>query len=455
MNTYGFNLKLDIYGGSHDEKIGMTLDGIPAGEEIDFEALRRFMARRAPGNDPYSTKRKEPDEPVFLSGFDGNVTTGGRIEAIIYNKNQHSSDYSGVYDIPRPSHADFAAIMKYGHKVDLRGGGHFSGRLTAPMCIAGGICLQILAKKNIHVGAHILSVGKGAPDISFHETDVSKADFDLIHSHSFPTISEECGIEMKKIIEDARLDCDSVGGVVECAATGLPVGLGEHMFMGVEGRISAIVFGIPGVKGIEFGLGFGSAALRGSENNDPFEIKDGRAVTKTNNCGGILGGMTNGMPIIFRAAVKPTPSIAKEQDSISLSKMENTKLAIKGRHDPCIVPRAVPVFEAACALAVMDMLLDRNSNAEFDLNELRNEINKTDFDIVSLFKQRMDIVTAVAEYKKEHGLPILDEKREAALLERIASMAGDELAEYAKELYRTMMKVSRSYQAKKLDCPEE
>lgn len=357
-NVYGTNLKLKIYGGSHDEKIGMTLEGIPAGEQIDLEKLQSFMARRAPGNDPYSTKRKEPDEPVFLSGFDGNVTNGDVIEAVIYNKNQHSRDYSSLYDIPRPSHADFAARMKYGDSVDLRGGGHFSGRLTAPMCIAGGICLQMLEKRGIHIAAHIASIGNVRDD-EFDKVNVSLKDFDSLHSHHFPTISEECGERMREEIEKARLELDSVGGTVECAAIGIGAGLGEHMFLGVEGRISAIVFAIPAVKGIEFGLGFGSSALRGSQNNDPFETDGEQIYTKTNNCGGILGGMTDGMPLIFRAALKPTPSIGKEQDSISLSRMENTKLTITGRHDPCVVPRAVPVFEAACAIAIADMLLDK------------------------------------------------------------------------------------------------
>ncbi len=357
MNAYGSNIKLKIYGGSHDEKIGMTLEGIPAGEVVDFEELNTFMARRAPGNDPYSTKRRESDLPVFISGFDGNVTTGETVEAVIYNQNQHSSDYSSLTDIPRPSHADFAARMKYGEGVDLRGGGRFSGRLTAPMCIAGGICLQILARKGISIGAHIESVGN-VKDEPFDSVNISKDLLDSLRSKKFAVIDDLRGDEMRQAIESARLDADSIGGVVECAAIGLPQGLGEHMFMGVEGRVSSIVFGIPAVKGIEFGLGFESAALRGSENNDPFEIKDGKIVTRTNNCGGILGGMTNGMPLVFRAAIKPTPSIGKEQDSVSLSKMENVKLTIKGRHDPCIVPRAVPVFEAACALAITDMLLD-------------------------------------------------------------------------------------------------
>lgn len=450
MNAYGFNLKLKIYGGSHDEKIGMTLDGIPSGEHIDLDELRAFMARRAPGNNAYSTKRKEPDEPVFLSGLDGNVTNGKTIEAVIYNKNQHSGDYSSLSDIPRPSHADFAARMKYGDQVDLRGGGHFSGRLTAPMCIAGGICLQILARKNVFVSAHISSIG-GISDDSFDPVTVSKADFDSLLTHTFPTLNEERGAEMQAVIEKARLEADSVGGTVECAAIGLPIGLGEHMFKGVENRISSIVFGISAVKGIEFGIGFGSSALKGSENNDPFLVKDGKIVTKTNNCGGILGGMTNGMPLIFRAALKPTPSIGKEQDSVSLSKLENVKLTIGGRHDPCIVPRAVPVFEAACALAIMDMLLDKQPNSTPDIAELRKDINSIDNQIIELFKKRMEVVTSVAAYKKERSLPILDEKRESELLERIASMAGEELGDYARELYTTVMKVSRDYQEKKLE----
>ena len=356
-NLYGTNLKLNIYGGSHDEKIGMTLSGIPAGHVINFDELKSFMSRRAPGKDPFSTKRRESDEPVFLSGFDGNVTNGDTIEAVIYNQNQRSGDYDSLRDIPRPSHADYAARIKYGENVDLRGGGHFSGRLTAPMCIAGGICLQILQEQNIYVSAHISSIG-GVDDDSFDATDLRKDDFDAFRTHTFPVINEEQGELMKQEIERARLSADSIGGVIECAAIGLPAGLGEHMFLGMEGRISSIVFSIPAVKGIEFGLGFESARLLGSENNDPF-FTDGKSIyTKTNHSGGILGGMTNGMPLVFRAAVKPTPSIGIEQDSVSLSKMENVRLTVGGRHDPCIVPRAVPVFEAACAIALMDAFLD-------------------------------------------------------------------------------------------------
>lgn len=356
-NYYGLNIKLNIFGGSHDEKIGMTLEGIPRGHAIDMDKLHAFMARRAPGNDAYSTKRREPDTPVFLSGIENGVTNGDVIEAVIYNQNQHSSDYSSLKDTPRPSHADFAAIMKYGESVDLRGGGHFSGRLTAPMCIAGGICLQLLEQRGIHVGAHIYSIGN-VSDTSFDPVDVSRQMLAEVSARRFSVINEDSGEQMKREIEKARLDGDSIGGVVECAVIGVPTGLGEHMFACVESRICSAVFGIPAVKGIEFGLGFGSSRVRGSENNDPFYTDGERVLTRTNNAGGILGGMTSGMPLIFRAAIKPTPSIAKEQDSVSLSKKQNVKLTIGGRHDPCIVPRAVPVFEAAAALAVFDMLMD-------------------------------------------------------------------------------------------------
>ncbi len=355
MNTYGKRIKLDIYGGSHDEKIGMTVSGLPAGETVDLNELKAFMARRAPGNDPYSTSRKEPDEPVFLSGLSGNALTGGTVEAVIYNQNQRSGDYSQLADTPRPSHADFAAICKYGKDVDLRGGGHFSGRLTAPMCIAGGICLQILAKRGIHIGAHIYSVGN-IYDKPFDAVNVSKRDLDILHYWKFPVLEGASGEKMKRLIEAARSNGDSVGGIIECAVIGLPTGLGEHMFDSVESSVSNIVFGIPAVKGIEFGAGFAAAEMLGSQNNDPFYTDGHHIYTQTNNAGGILGGMTTGMPLIFRTAFKPTPSIAKEQDTVSLSRMENVKITVGGRHDPCIVPRAVPVIEAAAALAVMDLI---------------------------------------------------------------------------------------------------
>ena len=357
--TFGKNLKITIYGGSHDEKIGIIAEGMPKGIGFDTEALHRFMQRRAPGQNKYSTTRKEPDLPVFLSGVDNSVTNGDTLHAVIYNQNQRSSDYTNTEFVPRPSHADFAARMKYGDSVDLRGGGHFSGRLTAPMCIVGGICLQYLASREIYVGAHLYSVAD-VLDTPFDPVELDRETLLISSKSDFPTLDKEAGERMKDAIEAARLDGDSVGGVVECGVIGLPAGLGEHMFDGVENRISGIVFGIPAVKGIEFGAGFESTRLRGSQNNDAYYTDGKKIFTKTNNAGGILGGMTSGMPVIFRAAMKPTPSIFKEQDSVDMTSMINKKLTIKGRHDPCVAVRAVPVFEAATAIAVADLLFDNS-----------------------------------------------------------------------------------------------
>lgn len=357
--SYGKNMKISIYGGSHDPEIGVIASGLPEGFSFDREELAHFLERRAPGNSPLSTPRKEADTPVFLSGVDErNTLTGKTLHAVIRNTNQRSGDYSNLSFVPRPSHADFAARLKYGEQVDLRGGGHFSGRLTAPLCIVGGICLQYLRTRGIRVVAHIASIG-GIADTPFDPVSVGEEEIAILAERSlFPVLNERKGEEMRTLIETVRAEGDSVGGVVECAVTGLPAGLGEHMFDGVENRISAILFGIPGVKGIEFGNGFACASLRGSENNDPYVTDGKRIYPKTNNAGGILGGMSTGMPLVFRAAMKPTPSIFKEQDSVDMVSMEPVKLSIKGRHDPCIVLRAVPVFEAAAAIAVCDLLAD-------------------------------------------------------------------------------------------------
>lgn len=355
-NQYGNNLKLSVYGGSHDVEIGVRLSGLPVGFAVDMDALQAFLARRAPGGNALSTPRKEADRPLFLTGLDGNVTSGEELHAVIRNENTRSSDYSFVYDTPRPGHADYAALKKYGNGVDLRGGGRFSGRLTAPLCIAGGIALQILASRGIHVGAHVCAIADVA-DTRFG-TDVTPDTLQALTKMPFPVLDPAAEEPMRERILAARAEGDSVGGIIECAVTGLPIGLGEHMFDGVEGRVAALAFSVPAVKGVEFGAGFAAAAMRGSENNDVFRTDGSRVYTETNHCGGILGGMTNGMPLVFRMAFKPTPSIAKEQQTISLTRMENTTLKIGGRHDPCVVLRAVPVVEAVAALAVLDLLLD-------------------------------------------------------------------------------------------------
>ena len=351
-STYGENLKLSIFGQSHGPAIGMTLDGIPAGLPVDLEKLQDFLNRRAPGQNDWSTPRREEDRPEFLAGLLDGFTCGAPIAAVIRNTNTRSGDYANLKDCPRPGHADYTAQVKYGGFQDAAGGGHFSGRLTAPLCIAGGLCKQWLEEMGIRIGAHILAIGEQG-DLYF---DPMSPQLDQIGAE-FPVISEESGKNMRALIAQARAAGDSVGGIIECAVTGLPAGIGEPMFGGVESRIAQIVYGIPAVKGIEFGIGFDCACVPGSQNNDDYHIDNGKIVTSTNNAGGILGGITNGMPVLFSAAVKPTPSISLAQQSVSLSGMEMKNLNVKGRHDPCIVPRAVPVVEAAAAIAIYDMIL--------------------------------------------------------------------------------------------------
>ncbi len=349
-SSYGENLRLTIFGQSHSPAIGVTVEGLPAGFPIDMAALQSFLDRRAPGRDKNSTSRREADMPEFLSGLTGNTTCGAPLTAIIRNTNTRSGDYDELQYKPRPGHADYTGYVKYGPSRDYAGGGHFSGRLTAPLCIAGGICLQLLAREGITVRARIRSVADVEDNSPFTESVTHKP---------FPTVSDEAGEAMQQRIAAAKADGDSVGGVVECVVDGAPAGLGDPMFGGMENRIASAIFGIGAVKGVEFGDGFEVAKLRGSQNNDPFRVENGKIVTATNHCGGILGGITTGMPVIVRAAFKPTPSIGIEQETVDLRTMENTTLTVRGRHDPCIVHRAVPCVEAAVAIAVYDALLQR------------------------------------------------------------------------------------------------
>lgn len=357
-SMFGKNIKISIAGQSHSAALGVTIDGLPPGFKIDTEELSEFLSRRAPGKNQFSTARKEADLPVFLSGVVDNTTCGAPLLAIIRNTNTRSSDYDNLRDIPRPSHADYATNVKYNGFQDVSGGGHFSGRLTAPLCVAGGICLQILKSKGIEVYAHIKEIhGKKAQSVDYLNIDTEI--LEGVKKKDFPVLDDLAGEKMKQEIEEARKNGDSVGGIIECAVLGVPAGIGEPMFDRLENKISSAIFGIPAVRGLEFGNGFESALLYGSENNDPFYIdENGDVKTRTNNSGGILGGISSGMPIVFRAAIKPTPSISKKQESVSLSKKENTILEIKGRHDPCIVQRAVPVIEAAAAIAILDCYID-------------------------------------------------------------------------------------------------
>lgn len=357
-SEFGNIIRVSVFGQSHGKAIGVVVDGLPAGEAIDLEELQRFLDRRRPGTGPLSTARKETDVPEFLSGLEGGKTCGAPLCAVIKNADQHSKDYGELADKPRPGHADFTAWAKWGGHADMRGGGHFSGRLTAPLCVAGGIAKQILARRGIFVGAHLASVA-GICDRPFplHPT---AALFEEVAAKPFPVLDEAAGERMRAAILEAKNDLDSVGGVIECAAAGLPAGLGEPMFGGVENRLAAALFGIPAVKGVEFGEGFRAAELRGSENNDPFTVEDGEIRAETNRAGGILGGITTGMPLVLRAAVKPTPSIGRPQKTVRLSAMEAAELTVHGRHDPCVAHRAVPVVEAVTAAVLLDMLLEGN-----------------------------------------------------------------------------------------------
>ncbi len=351
-STYGENLKLSIFGQSHGPAIGMTLDGIPAGLPVDTEKLQEFLNRRAPGQNDWSTPRKEEDVPEFLSGIVDGFTCGAPIAAVIRNTNTRSGDYNHLKDCPRPGHGDYTAQIKYGGFQDAAGGGHFSGRLTAPLCIAGGLCKQWLEELGIRIGAHVVQIGAETAE-GFDPCDPQLDQVGQI----FPTLRGEDAESFQAQIAAARSRGDSVGGRIQCAITGLPAGLGEPMFGGVESKIAQIVYGIPAVKNIGFGLGDGFASACGSESNDPFTVCDGTVKTVTNHCGGILGGITTGMSVIFDVTIKPTPSITTPQQTVNLKTGEITSIEVKGRHDPCIVPRAVPVVEAAAAIAIYDLIL--------------------------------------------------------------------------------------------------
>lgn len=357
MNTLGNKLRVTVFGQSHGPAIGCTVDGLPAGFRPDMEQLSAFMARRAPGKSPLSTTRQETDQVEILSGMADGVLCGAPLTAVIANRDHRSGDYDALRNTPRPSHADFTARMKYGESCDLRGGGQFSGRLTAPLCFAGGLALQILEQQGIFVAAHIAQIGT-IYDAHPEFAAIDESTLTQLTQKPFPVFADSVAPLMQDIIEQARSDGDSVGGMIRCFAAGLPTGLGEPMFGGVENRLAAALFGIPAVRGVSFGAGFDAAAMRGSEHNDPFAVDNGRIVTRTNHAGGVLGGITTGMPLVVNAAIKPTPSIAKEQDTVDLATMRNTTICVAGRHDPCIVPRAVPVVEAVTALTLLDMLME-------------------------------------------------------------------------------------------------
>lgn len=353
----GKNFQISIFGESHGEALGITLNGLPAGFKIDMDFVKKEMARRAPGKDAFSTARKEADEADIVSGFFEGKTTGAPLTALIRNTNTISKDYSGIKSKMRPAHADYPAFVKYEGANDYRGGGHFSGRITAAIVFAGAVAKQIIMKDEIYIASHILSI-ENIKDEAFNYADIKKETLEELLKMDFPVISTEKGEHMKQSILNAKEDGDSVGGIIETVILNKIVGLGDPFFDSVESTLSRLLFSIPAVKGVEFGSGFEITKMRGSIANDELYIENDQIKTHTNNNGGIQGGLSIGMPIVFKTAFKPTPSISKTQRTVDIESRENVTLNIAGRHDPCIVQRAVPVVESMAAIAILDLLME-------------------------------------------------------------------------------------------------
>ncbi len=348
-------LQIEIYGASHGERIGVRCQGLPSGEAVDTEGLQAFLDRRAPGNSPLATARREGDRPVFESGITKGKTDGSLFHAYIENTSQRSGDYDKFKYIPRPSHADYPAMVKSDFTEDLRGGGKYSGRLTAPLCILGGIAKQILVRRGVQIAAHAVQIGS-VKDEPFHPLLYQAQMEQLTATPTIPVLSKEAYAQMEAVIWEAKERGDSVGGAVECIVTGLPIGLGEHMFGGVENVLSQLLFAVPAVKGVAFGDGFDFASAYGSTHNDGYQMYGGEVRLISNHCGGVVGGMTTGAPLRFTCPLKPTPSIALPQSSVDLMKKENVTIQVGGRHDPCVVLRAVPAIEAAAAIAMLELM---------------------------------------------------------------------------------------------------
>lgn len=359
-SLWGHKLQIAVFGASHAPELGVTVDGLPAGLSVDTEALQAFLSRRAPGNGVGRSPRKEPDRILFRSGLEGGVTTGGSVTAVIENRDADPKPYALYRDVPRPSHIDYPARLRFGENVDLSGGGHFSGRMTATYCIAGGIVLQQLEKVGIRIAAHLLSVGD-IPDAPFDPVDPDPALLSALKDKPFPVIDDAQGLRMQKAIGAAAERGDSLGGVIECIVTGFPAGYGTPLFSGVDSRLAELLFAVPAVRGVGFGSGFDSAKMTGSAHNDPYYMHNGAVRTETNRHGGILGGITTGMPIVFSAAVKPASGIAIPQKTLNLRTGKQETLLIRGRHDACIAVRAVPVIEAVAALALYDLYLEEQT----------------------------------------------------------------------------------------------
>lgn len=361
-STFGNAIKISIFGESHGNGIGVVIDGFPSGVAYDEAFVLSEMKRRAPGRNKQSTARKEADFPIIQSGIYQGKTTGTPICALIQNTNQRSGDYADLAAQPRPGHADYTGMIRYQSANDPRGGGHFSGRITAPLVFAGALCKLWLKTCGISVGSHVQSIAQ-IQDMPFDDVCITEEQLSALRTAEYPVQNPRALESMLSAIEEARLEKDSVGGVIECAVIGLPIGIGSPMMDTVESRLSSILFAVPAVKGVEFGAGFAFAAFRGSHANDTFYEENNSIKTETNNNGGILGGITNGMPLIVRTAIKPTPSIASVQNTLNLTTKKIEPLSIEGRHDPCIVLRAAPVIEAAAAVAIADLMREANGYA--------------------------------------------------------------------------------------------
>ncbi len=464
-SKYGQELQIEVSGASHAPTIEIVMRGIPAGVKVDMEEVQAFLNRRKGGQNAYSTKRAEADTPHVESGLDetpkGFITNGQPLKAVFYNSNTRSSDYEQMRYVPRPSHADFTSYVKYGDSMDRSGGGMFSGRMTLPICFAGAVAMQIMEKRGISIFAHVASIGN-IKDDSFNPVNPDPNSVPRKEGY-FPAINKSARDRMVGYMTACAGDGDSVGGSVECAITGLPAGVGEPLYDSMESTIAHMMFGIPAVKGIEFGSGFKCGTMKGSECNDPFIIKDGHVATETNHSGGIQGGISNGMPVILRVCFKPTPSIYKEQRTVNMKELTETTLTLAGRHDPCIVPRAVPCVEAACAIAVYNLLVkydEQQEKAAIDLEKaqegdngavhniesLRGQIDSVDTELAALISKRMDLAGQIAEEKVKAGLQIQNPGREAEVLEHVSKVAGFEKGTYVKEVYKSLIAQTRKYE---------
>lgn len=440
-STFGTNIRIIMEGASHGEFVRCTAVGIPQGIQVDTEGLMTFMARRR-GGQRNTTPRKEADIPEFLSGIRDGVTDGTPLVVNIPNLNQRSGDYEGFADTPRPSHADYTARLRF-PDCDLRGGGHFSARLTAPLCAIGYVCICALKSRGISIGAHLAQVGT-VEDRAFDPVNVNAGD--LVLAEGMPVLDAIAGQAMDEVIQTAAKAGDSVGGVVECAVVGMPGGVGSPLGNGIENRLTSALYVLGALRGVEFGAGFGAAAMRGSQHNDPFVVRDGRVVTETNYSSGIQAGITNGMPIVFRCAFKPTASISCEQRTVSLSRMQETRISISGRHDPCIAVRAVPCVEAVTAIVMLDALLDARDGG---IENCRQAIDNINNKLVELLCERMSLAGEIAEEKDRLGIPTYDPAREKTVLDKVKTLAdtvdpGKGMA--ISQVFQEIMRITREYE---------